>query len=75
VYTPSTGNQPQAASTYDVSLIIPCSSYLPFTLDTIEVIESQLFLPQGFHVLIARDVLKHCHFAYNGRAEYFTLAY
>lgn len=75
VNTPSTGSQPQTASTFDVSLTIPCANYAAFVLDTLEVVESQLLASQGFHVLIGRDVLLHCHFTYDGRSQIFTLGY
>lgn len=75
VNTPSTGNKPQPASTYDVSLTIPCGPQMAFSIDTLEVVESLLVAQQGFHVLIGRDVLKHCHFSYDGRFQLFTLAY
>jgi predicted aspartyl protease len=75
VHTPSTGSAPQSAATFDVGLVIPCTNSVPFMLSTIEVIESHLFLAQGFHVLLGRDVLAHCHFTYNGLAAYFNLAY
>jgi hypothetical protein len=75
VHTPSTGGAPQSAATFDVGLVIPCAGSVPFMLSTIEVIESELFLAQGFHALIGRDVLAQCHFTYNGLAAYFNLAY
>jgi predicted aspartyl protease len=75
VHTPSTGSAPQSVATFDVEIVIPCTDAVPFMLSTIEVIESQLFLSQGFHVLIGRDVLAHCHFTYNGLGAYFNLAY
>lgn len=75
VNTPSTGSQPQTASTYDVSLTIPCGVHTAFAVDTLEVVESLLVAQQGFHVLIGRDVLRHCHFSYDGRYNLFTLAY
>jgi hypothetical protein len=75
VHTPSTGGAPQSVATFDVGLVIPCINSVPFMLSTIEVIESQLFQAQGFHVLIGRDILAHCHFTYNGLAAYFNLAY
>jgi hypothetical protein len=75
VHTPSTGGAPQSAATFDVGIVIPCIGSVPFILSTIEVIESQLFLSQGFHALIGRDVLSQCHFTYNGLGGYFNLAY
>jgi hypothetical protein len=75
VYTPSTGSQPQAAATFDVSLLIPCQNKVPFLLQTLEVVESHLLLPQGFHSLIGRDVLRHCHLTYDGQIRLFTLGY
>jgi hypothetical protein len=75
VNTPSTGDKPQTAATFDVSLVIPCPNKPPFILHTLEVVESQLLVPQGFHSLIGRDVLKHCHLTYDGQTRLFTLGY
>lgn len=75
VYTPTTGNQPQIAATFDISLQIPCGNRPPFLLPTLEVVESQLLVPQSIHSLIGRDVLTHCHLIYNGQLKLFTLAY
>jgi predicted aspartyl protease len=75
VNTPTTGTQPQIVSTFDISLTIPLTNFAPFVLETLEVVESQLLAAQGFHALIGRDALRHCHFVYNGRTQIFTLGY
>jgi hypothetical protein len=75
VNTPSTGAQPQSISTFDVSLTIPCSNQASLIVETLEVIESQLLVTQGFHALIGRDILANCHMTYDGKHKIFTLAY
>jgi hypothetical protein len=73
--TPSTGTTPHPANTYDVSIQIPCANGPALIFQTIAVASVQLLLPQGFHALIGRDVLKHCLLNYNGAIGLFTLAY
>jgi hypothetical protein len=75
VVSPTTGTQPKEVDQYDVSLVIPCGHHAPFTMETIAAVESELLLPQGFHALIGRDILKHCLPTYNGTVDLFTLAY
>lgn len=73
--TPSTGAIPAEADTYDVCIFIPApGNQQPLIKAVISVCTSQL-IHQGFHALLGRDILKDCHFTYNGSAEFFTLAY
>ncbi len=75
--TPSTGAAPHVANQYDVSIIIPGPgpTYPSLFRHTVPVVEAQLLSAQGFHVLIGRDILRHCLFNYNGTTGMFTLAY
>jgi predicted aspartyl protease len=73
--TPSTGTTPHVADQYDVSIVIPCSDKQPLIQQTIAVACVQLVAPQGFHVLIGRDILRHCVFTYDGARKLFILAY
>ena len=76
VNTPTTGNQPVSANTYDVSLAITAMAGLAsFVLNTIPIIQSDLQSSQGIQALIGRDVLKLCHLTYDGRNGLFSLAY
>ena len=62
-------------STYDVALLIPNSSFLPFFLDTIPVVQTQPIGQMGYQALIGTDVLRMCYFTFDGRSGLFTLAY
>jgi hypothetical protein len=73
--TPSTGSQPQAVNTYDVSILIPAASLPPLVLGTVAVVETQLLNQQGFHALIGRDILAGCVFHYNGPLGLITVSY
>ena len=75
VLTPSTGAVPVQQLQYDVSVIIPNGSGLPLVIPSMPVLESELLLGQGFHVLVGRDVLSRCILTYNGSANLFMLAY
>jgi len=72
--TPSTGAIAVEADTYDVSIIIPAGNQQPLVRTVMSVCASEL-LHQGFHALLGRDILMHCHVTYNGSAGFFTLAY
>jgi hypothetical protein len=73
--TPSTGVAPQLADTYDVGILIPHATQSGLVLPIIVVSAAELFLAQGFHALIGRDILQRCVLTYNGSAAIFTLAY
>jgi hypothetical protein len=75
VTTPTTGAQAVMCSQYDVSIIIPAAGALPFQVPSMPVTEHEFLNAQGFHGLLGRDVLAHCHFTYNGSMGLFTLAY
>ena len=48
---------------------------MPAIFPTVAVVAVDLLAPQGFHVLIGRDILSDCVLVYNGTAKLFTLAY
>ncbi|HEY1859636.1 MAG TPA: hypothetical protein VGG61_04740, partial [Gemmataceae bacterium] len=73
VSTPSTGATPHVAQQYDVSLTL-IHPLLTYTISAVPVVESTL-AGQGLLLLIGRDVLSHCFFAYDGRAQTFVLAF
>lgn len=74
--TPSTGATPALADTYDVSVSILTSPGLPpLQIANMPVSASELFVAQGFHVLVGRDILKRCVLMYNGTTGLYTLAY
>ena len=77
VNTPSTGTQPHVADQYDVSLMIPGAhpTHAPLVVQNLPVMCAELLVPQGFHVLIGRDILSRCLLNYNGPMNLFTLAY
>ena len=72
--TPSTGAVAVEADTYDVSIIIPSGNQQPLIRPIISVCASEL-IHQGYHALLGRDILRHCHVTYNGSTGFFTLAY
>jgi Aspartyl protease len=75
IHTPSTGVTPYQTSTYDIRIVIFGSvTAHSFILPAVAVTESAL-KDFGFQVLIGRDVLVHCLFVYDGRANIFSLAF
>jgi hypothetical protein len=77
VNTPTTGNQPHNAETYDVSLYVPgaAATQAPLVINTLQVICAELLASQGFHALIGRDILAQCVLIYNGPLSSFIVAY
>lgn len=73
--TPSTGQTPVDADTYDVGILIPNAPHQGLIIHNMPVAASELFQAQGFHALIGRDVLQRCVLIYNGAAGIFTIAY
>ena len=74
VLTPSTGAVAVQQALYDVSIMIPHADS-PLFISSMPVLESELFLGQGFHVLVGRDILSRCVLIYNGASGFFTLSY
>lgn len=74
--TPSTGITPVDADTYDVSVVIASiQGQLPLVIPNMAVSAAELFLAQGFHVLLGRDILQRCILTYNGTIGLFMLAF
>lgn len=73
--TPSTGPTPIDADTYDVGIIIPNGNQVGLIVPNMPVSASELFVGQGFHALVGRDILQRCVLTYNGAIGLFTLAY
>jgi hypothetical protein len=77
IVTPSTGAGTHTADTYDVDLMVAGASQHdpPLRLENLRVAACELFLRQGIHALIGRDVLTRCIFIYNGGQGTFSLAF
>lgn len=75
VLTPSTGNMPVDADTYDAGISIPNGPQAALVIHNMPVVASELFAAQGFHVLLGRDILQQCVLTYNGAIGLFTFAY
>lgn len=75
--TPSTGDGVHVASTYDVDFMIGGSdpSDPPLTVANLRVCSAELYLRQGIHALVGRDVLSRCVLVYNGTLNQFTVAF
>ena len=79
--TPSTGSTPHQCNQYDVSVWFPQMPTLVQSQPTAHPVHLTLpvaegdFSKHGFQVLIARDILAHGVFIYNGLAARFTLAF
>jgi predicted aspartyl protease len=75
VLTPSTGSTPVDADTYDVAISIPNGNLPALVIHNMPVTASELFVAQGFHALLGRDILQQCVLTYNGSIGLFTFAY
>lgn len=75
ILTPSTGQTPIDADTYDVGIVIPNAPNQALIIQNMPVGASELFQAQGFHALLGRDILQRCVLNYNGSIGLFTLAY
>jgi predicted aspartyl protease len=75
--TPSTGQGTHTADTYDVDFVIAGASQQdpPLQLANLRVAACELYLRQGIHALIGRDILERCILVYNGTTNEFTLAF
>jgi hypothetical protein len=73
--TPSTGQTPIDADTYDVGITIPNGPSNGLVIHNMPVTACELFAAQGFHVLVGRDILSRCILTYNGALDLFMLAY
>ena len=76
IVTPSTGQNTHTADTYDVDFKIGAGpDDTPLSISNLRIASCDLFLRQGIHALIGRDILRQCIFSYNGSASIFTLAF
>ena len=76
IVTPSTGQDVHTAETYDVDFVVPkAPNELPLLIPNLRVAACELYLRQGIHALIGRDVLTRCVLIYNGEQGVFTLAF
>jgi hypothetical protein len=76
MHTPSTAGVPMSADTYDVGILIPGpTTSAPLLIPNMQVSATDLFLAQGFHALIGRDILGQCILTHNGSAKIMTFAY
>jgi len=73
IQTPSTNGKPVSCPQYDVAMMIYHTDNSRF-LPTIAVTGADVS-SQGIDGLLGRDVLAHCLFVYDGRAEFFQLAF
>jgi hypothetical protein len=74
--TPSTGQGVHTADTYDVDFqIFAAATEPPLLISNLRVASCDLFLRQGIHMLIGRDILTRCIFMYNGTINFFSLSF
>lgn len=76
IVTPSTGKDVHTTSTYDVDLIIGAGpNEIPLVIRNLRIATAELYLKQGIHALIGRDVLQRCVLIYNGATNSFSLCF
>lgn len=76
IVTPSTGDQTHTTETYDVDFAIGAApGESPLVIPNLRIAASQLFLRQGIHALLGRDVLNRCILVYNGSVNSFSLCF
>jgi hypothetical protein len=76
IVTPSTGQDVHIAETYDVDFSIYAGvNDPPLSMANLRVAACELYLKQGIHGLIGRDILSRCIFIYQGDAAIFSLAF
>jgi hypothetical protein len=76
IVTPSTGQEVHTTDTYDLDFVIyKEANEPPLSMPNLRVAACELFLKQGIHGLIGRDVLSKCVLIYNGESKIFTLAF
>jgi hypothetical protein len=77
IVTPSTGKDVHTTDTYDVDFIIGGSAPadIPLSIPNLRIAASELYLRQGIHALIGRDVLARCILVYNGTLNQFSLCF
>jgi hypothetical protein len=76
IVTPSTGQGTHTADTYDVDFKIGAGpNDTPLSISNLRIASCDLFLKQGIHALIGRDILQRCIFIYNGAISMFSLSF
>ena len=77
IVTPSTGQGVHTTDTYDVDFSIAGAAPQdpPLVLSNLRVAACELYLKQGIHALIGRDILERCILVYNGSLAVFSLAF
>ena len=76
IVTPSTGQGTHTADTYDVYFKIGAGpNDTPLSISNLRIASCDLFLKQGIHALIGRDILQRCIFIYNGAISMFSLSF
>jgi predicted aspartyl protease len=77
IVTPSTGAGVHTTDTYDIDFLIGGAvlSDIPLSIPNLRVAASELFLQQGIHALIGRDVLQRRILVYNGTMNNFSLCF
>jgi hypothetical protein len=76
IVTPSTGQGTHTADTYDVDFKIGAGpNDIPLSISNLRVASCDLFLKQGIHALIGRDILQRCILIYNGAISMFSLSF
>ena len=76
IVTPSTGKDVHTTDTYDVDFVIGAGpDDLPLSITNLRIASSELYLKQGIHALIGRDVLKRCILIYNGEMNAISLCF
>lgn len=77
IVTPSTGAGVHTTDTYDVDFTIAGAvlTDIPLSMPNLRVAVSELYLQQGIHALIGRDVLQRCILVYNGTVNNFSLCF
>lgn len=76
IVTPSTGQATHTTETYDVDFTIGAApTDTPLVIPNLRIAACELFLRQGIHALIGRDIMRRCILIYNGEMNFFTLSF
>jgi len=74
--TPSTGKEVHTTDTYDIDFLIGAGADdTPLAIANLRIAACELYLKQGIHALIGRDILKRCILIYNGQTNTFSLCF
>ncbi len=76
IVTPSTGKEVHTTDTYDIDFLIGAGADdIPLAIPNLRIAACELYLKQGIHALIGRDILKRCILIYNGGTNTFSLCF